>query len=143
MRTPDVDEGRRKAEGEQDAEAPRQRVEQDGEHRRDQQRRDKPDQAADDLARRGASSRVRSSQRYGSTLRSGAASASEAAPAAPAASSAAPAMVVFWVSTSGGAGEDEDAVEHAEDEPDAGPDDPREISRPTDRSIGMRVHLGD
>ena len=49
----------------------------------------------------GASSRLRSSQRYGSTLSSGAASASDAAPAAPAASSAAPAVVVFWVSTPG------------------------------------------
>ena len=72
----------------------------------------------------GASSRVRSSQRYGSTLRSGAASASDAAPAAPAASSAAPAIVVFWVSTLRGFGEDEHAVQHAEDEPEAGADDP-------------------
>ena len=49
----------------------------------------------------GASSRFRSSHRYGSMLRSGAASASDAAPAAPAASRAAPAVVVFWVSTPG------------------------------------------
>ena len=76
-------------------------------------------------------------------LSSGAASASEAAPAAPAASRAAPGGGGVLGQHARGAGEDEDAVEHAEDETDPGADDSRDIPRPSDGPIGMGVHLSD
>ena len=129
-------------EREQDAEAVRERVEEDGEHRRDQQRRDEPDHGADDLTRRSllegplepeirfdAEQRRRERQGCGSGCAGRKQSRSRDGR--------------VLGEHPGGAGEDEDAVEHAEDEADSGPDDPGEVSGPTDRPIGMRVHLGD
>ena len=97
--------------------------------RRDQQRGDEADQGADDLRRRGLFEdalepqvRLDGEQRRGERQRCGSGGA----------------CGEQGGSRDGGvlgehargAGEDEDAVEHAEDETDAGADDPRERSAP-------------